>query len=319
MKLTTIIAESPYSPAAVAVYKSLGLVYHWFDLSEEDREKILPEADVLVVRLGLTVSRELIDRMPRLKIIATSTTGLNHIDVGYAEQKNITIISLRGHTEFLDKIPSTAEETIGLIFALLRNFLWAFDDVKSGRWLPNNWVGYQVFGKTLGILGFGRLGKMVARYVRGFGMKVIAHDPYVAPEVFKNSGVTLVDFNAVFREADVVSLHVLLESNTTELVKEEHLRLMKSSAYLINTARAELLEKGLLEKALRNKWIAGAALDVLWDEHSDGRHLKNNPLVEYAKKNQNLIIVPHIGGATFEAMAVTQDFIAELVKKYFKK
>ena len=91
---------------------------------------------------------------------------------------------------------------------------------------------------------------------------------------------------------------------------------MKPTAVFINTARGELIEKGVLEKALKNKWIAGAAIDVMWDERSDGSHLKNNSLLEYAKKNKNLIIVPHIGGATYEAMETTQDFIAELVKKY---
>lgn len=94
---------------------------------------------------------------------------------------------------------------------------------------------------------------------------------------------------------------------------------MKPTAYLVNTARGELIAKGALDKALKNKWIAGAAIDVMWDEFSDGRHLKNNPLVDYARKNKNLLIAPHIGGATFEAMAVTQDYVAALVKKFLRK
>mgnify|MGYP001591753892 FL=1 len=123
----------------------------------------------------------------------------------------------------------------------------------------------------------------------------------------------------MFKKSDIVSLHVLLTDKTQNLVKEKHLKSMKPSAYLINTARAELIEKGALERALKNKWIAGAGVDVMRDEKGDGSHLKNNPLLDYAKKNKNLIILPHIGGATFEAMEATQDYIAELVRNFVSK
>ncbi len=319
MKWTTLIAESNYSPVATAVYKKLGPVYQLFELNENKKKEIKKLAEILVVRLALTVDKELIDSMPRLKIIATSTTGLNHIDTEYAKQKNIKIISLRGETSFLEKIPSTAEETFGLLLALARNLSWAFEDVKLGNWNTNQWAGHQLADKTIGLLGFGRLGKIVANYARAFRMRVIACDPYVDKKIMQKMGAKKVSMDEVFKNADFVSLHVLLTDDTHNLVKEKHLKLMRPAAYLINTARGELIENGALEKALKNKWIAGAAIDVMWDERGDGGHLKNNALVEYAKKNQNLLIVPHIGGTTFEAMAVTQDFIAELVKKHLKK
>ncbi len=319
MRFITLIAEPNYSPKAIATYKELGEVYFWFDLSEAEKAAILPRADILAVRLALTVDRQLLDKMPALKVIATSTTGLNHIDTAYAENKGIEIISLRGRTEFLEKIPSTAEETMGLIIALLRNLPWAFEDVKNGHWNTNQWVGHQLSGKTLGIFGLGRLGKLVAGYALAFGMKVVAADPYVDEKDMAKLGVTKVAMEDLFKTADVVSLHVLLQDDTRELIKAKHLQSMKPSSYLINTARAELIERGLLEKALKEKWIAGAAADVLWDEKDDNSHLKNNPLIEYAQENQNLLIVPHIGGTTYEAKEITQDFIADLAKKHLHK
>lgn len=317
--MNIIIAEPNYSLGAVKKYQKLGNVSFWFELSEKERAAILPKAEILVVRLALNVTKKIIDQMPKLKIIATSTTGLNHIDAVYAGKRGIKIVSLRGHTDFLKKIPSTAEETIGLMLALARKLPWAFEDVRKGNWRTNNWAGCELFNKTIGLLGLGRLGKIVTRYARAFRMRVIACDPNVSKDIMKKMGVEKVSMEEVFKKSDFVSLHVLLTDDTHNLVKEKHLKMMRSGAYLINTARGELIEKGALEKALKNKWIAGAAIDVMWNERSDGSHLKNNALVKYAKQNQNLLIVPHIGGTTFEAMAVTQDFIAELVKKHFDK
>lgn len=317
MKLKILIAEENYSPKALAIYKKLGLVYFYSDLSV-NKENTLKTIDILVIRLGLNVNKKLIDQMPKLKIIATSTTGLNHVDVKYAASKNVKIISLRGETGFLKKIPSTAELTFGLIIALLRNIPWAFNDVKIGHWSSSFWSGRQLTGKTIGLLGFGRLGRIMARYAKAFGMHVIACDPNVSEKFIKSRGATKISMEKLFKESDIVSLHVLLTDETHNLIKEKHLKLMKPTAYLINTARAELIEKDALYEALKNKWIAGAAVDVLWDELSDGSHLKKDPLWHYAKTHQNFIIAPHIGGATFEAMQITQDFIAELVLRYFK-
>ena len=135
----------------------------------------------------------------------------------------------------------------------------------------------------------GRLGKIVAKYAKALGMKIIAADPNVDEKTMKRYGATKVSMEQLFKDSDILSLHVLLDENTQNLVKEEHLRMMKPSAYLINTARGEIIEKGALEKSLENKWIAGAAIDVMWDEAGDGSHLKNNSLLDYAKTHNNLL------------------------------
>lgn len=306
-----ITEPKDYSKKALTAYQSLGKVV--FD------SRPRKDAAILVIGLKHQIDKKWLNAMPNLKIIASPATGLNHLDMTEIKKRGVKLISLRGRTGFLKNIPSTAEETVGLLLALIRNIPWSFDDVKKGNWDRLAWRGRQLLNKTIGLLGFGRLGKIVARYARSFGMKVIACDPYVSAKAMSKRGVKKVDMNSVFKDSDFVSLHVLLADDTYNLVKAQHLRMMKPTAYLINTARGELITRGALEKALKKKWITGAAIDVMWDEAGNGAHLKNNQLVEYAQGNNNLIIVPHIGGATYEAMEVTQEFIADLVKKYFSK
>lgn len=318
-KISTLIAESKdHSERANALYRSLGHIFLWQGLDKKEKEHALKNANVLAIGLSLTIDKNFIDKMPNLKIIATQTTGLNHIDVAYAEQKGIKIISLRGYTDFLQTITSTAEHAMTLTLSLLRNIPWAFEHVKSGGWNRLLWRGHELKGKTLGIVGLGRLGKMLAKYGNAFGMKVLASDPYVSSAAMKQYGAKKSDLDNLIKISDIVTLHVLLTDGVYNLIKARHFRMMKPTAYLINTARAELVEKGALFKALKNKWIAGAAVDVLWDETPDGKHLKKDQLWKYAKTNKNLIISPHIGGAAYEAMYATQEFIAGLVVKHFK-
>jgi len=319
-KITILILESKiYSASAIDLYKSIGEVFLYENLKKQEKGKIKKKAEVLIVMLGHKLDKKLIDTMPNLKIIATQTTGLNHIDVNYLKYKRIKLISLRGQTSFMKNIPSTAEEAFGLMLALSRNLPWAFEDVKEGNWNRGKWFGYQMLGKTLGILGFGRLGTIMAKYGNAFGMKVIACDPNVPKKIMASKKVEKVTIGKLFERSDILSVHVLLTDKTHNLIKEENIKKMKKDAYIINTARAEIFEKGLLYKALKNQWIKGAAIDIMLDEKKDGSHLKTDPLWHYAKKNKNLIIVPHIGGATREAMSITQEFLASLVKKSFRK
>ncbi len=319
--MVILITESKdYSEKALATYRSLGEVIFFDALPSAKKSNALAKADVLVVRLNHKIAGDWMEKMPNLKAIATPTTGLNHIDLEEAKRRGVRVVSLRGRTGFLKYIPSTAEETLALMLSLVRNIPWAFEDVKKGNWNRDRWRGRQLVGKTLGILGCGRLGKIVAKYAKALGMEVVGSDPNVEAKVMKRYGIRKVSAEKLFKESDIVSLHVLLTDDTYNLIKEKHLRSMKPSSFLINTARAELIEKGALLKALKNKWLAGAAVDVMWDETGkSAKHLRDNPLLEYAKSNQNLLIVPHIGGATHEAMQVTENFIADLVKNYFKK
>lgn len=304
----TIILSEPkrYSSKAIATLEKIGKVYPW-------RKDKLGSADVLVVKLNRKISKKVLDDFPNLKIIATSTTGLNHIDCDEAKRRGIKIVSLRGEAKFLKTITPTAEETIGLMIALMRKIPWAFESVKRGEWQREKYYGNELYGRTLGIIGFGRLGRIVARYARCFGMRVIAADPFVSSLAMRQVGVKKVMIDNVFQKADVVSLHVLLTPKTENMVIARHFGLMKPHAYFINTARGELIDEDALLKALREKRIAGAALDVLRGENPSGDHVGRSGLARYAKGNDNLLIVPHLGGASFDAMARTEEFIAEKV------
>ena len=208
---------------------------------------------------------------------------------------------------------------MGLIFDLMRNLPWAFEDVKAGYWRRDLWKGHQLLGKTIGFFGCGRLAKIVARYAQAFGMRAIGYDPYVSKRDLARAGIEKVGLSYLLRHADIVSLHVLLTDKTHNLMQEKHFKMMKRAAYFVNTARAEIVAHDALVTALKRKWIAGAAIDVMWDERGDGSHLKHDPLWTYAKRHTNLIIVPHVGGATYEAMQVTEDFIADLCKRYIRR
>lgn len=320
MKYTTVIFESSdYSKKALADYASLGDVYLLSQLKGKRRDEALKKANIIVLRLAYKIDALWMDKMPNLKVIATPTTGLNHVDVVEAKKRGIKIICLKGRSGFLKYVPATAEETMGLIFASIRKLPWAFEHVKKGGWDRNLFRGNQLLGKTLGLLGFGRLGKLVAKYSKVFGMSVIAYDPHVSKNVFTRYGVQRVSMDTLFKTADILSVHAYLTDETGNMVQEKHLQMMKPTAHFINTARGEIVNEAALLKALQKKWIAGAALDVMCDEAGDGSHLKGHPLIAYANTHQNLIVVPHIGGAAYEAMHVTEEFIANLVVKELKK
>ncbi|MEK7555180.1 MAG: NAD(P)-dependent oxidoreductase [Patescibacteria group bacterium] len=313
---TLILEGKEYAPRAVKMYRTFGSVYFWDELKGAKKKAIEASTGIVVVGLKYHLDKKFLAQFPRLNIIATPTTGLNHIDDEAAKERNIKVISLRGHTSFLSKIPSTAEETFGLIFGVMRHFPWAFDDVKRGNWDRELWKGNQLIGKTIGIVGCGRLGKIVAKYAHAFDMEVIGYDPHVAEAELKKFGIRKVNLETLLKKSDIVSLHVLLTKETENMFTRKHFKMMKPSACFINTARAEIVERDALITALNKKWIRAAAVDVLRDERGDGSHLKKDPLWKYAKENTNLLIAPHIGGATYEAMEVTRDFIAEEVAKH---
>ena len=173
-------------------------------------------------------------------------------------------------------------------------------------------------GKTIGLIGFGRLGRMVADYSHAFGMKVLACDPYVNSAEMKKLGVKKVVLDSLLKNSDIVSAHCVYDDTTLGLLKEKHFKVMKKTAVFINTARGEITDEKALLKALKNKWVAGAAVDTLSGEAPDGSHLAKNPLVAYAIVNENLVIVPHLGGATKEATERTQVYISELVADEIK-
>lgn len=302
-----------YSPRAQAILEGLGEVQSG-PLTRADLLARIGGVDVLIVRLAHRIDAEVLARADRLRAIVSATTGLDHIDLRAAAARGIAVLSLRGETEFLRSIPATAEHTWALLLALTRNLPAAAASVRAGLWQRDRFRGHDLRGRTLGILGLGRIGEMVARYGLAFGMQVIAHDPYRRDwPAYVERVERLAD---LCRRSEVLSLHVPLDDSTRGLVGADELRLLPPGAVLINTARGGVLNEAALLAALESGRLAGAALDVLADEPAPD--LDSSPLLAYARTHENLIITPHIGGATVESMAATEVFMAEKLRRFLQ-
>ncbi|MCD6221666.1 hypothetical protein J7K25_05870 [bacterium] len=258
----------------------------------------IPPYHILIPSLKVDVDHLVLDRADSLKIIATPTTGTDHIDLRTAARKGIEIISLKGDYKFLKNVQATAELAWLLVMALLRNFPRALQSVKEGRWESSNFRGHELYGKILGIIGYGRLGKMMSRFAHAFRMKVIAYDPY---KKITDPRVKQVTKEELFATADIITIHVPLDEETRGSVGFRELYLMKKGSYLINTSRGDVIDEKALLDVLESGHLSGAALDVLSGERNS--NLSNHPLINYARTHSNLLITPHIGGVTFESQS----------------
>ncbi len=264
------------------------------------------------VRLGLSFGEEEFALCPDLVALVTPTTGLDHISLDAAESRGVAVLSLRGETELLEKISSTAEMTWALLLAVVRKLPFAFGSVLDGRWGRWDFEGEELIDKTLGIVGCGRLGRMVAKFGHAFGMTVLAHDSDPDAPKRAASFVEFVDLDALLERSDVVSLHLPLNAETQGYFGATCFAKMKAGSYFLNTARAELTDEDALLRALENR-LAGAAVDVLrgdsrWDDGVPDLH----PLVAYARSHDNLVISPHIGGCSKTATERTRDYVVGL-------
>lgn len=260
----------------------------------------------LLIRLDLRIDETVLDQARKLKFIGTPTTGEDHIDVDLAKMLGIRIISLKGERAFLNEIYATAEHTFGLLLAIMRKIPFAFNDVCCGKWRKEHFKGNELNGKTFGIIGFGRLGVIVARYASTFGMKVLACDIVQK----KISDVEMVSIEEICRRADIISIHVNYTKQNHKMINSKHFDLMKDEAIFINASRGQLVDEVALLDALRLKPGFRAALDVIDDENNND-HLKKCGLIEHMKNNSNLLITPHIGGYAEESIKKTRDFIAK--------
>lgn len=269
--------------------------------------------DILIVRLAHKIDREVIDAGSRLRIIVSATTGLDHIDLDYARSKGIAVLSLQGETEILETIHATAEHTWALLLALVRHLPQAFLSVRTGEWDRDRFRGNELRGKHLGVVGLGRLGRRVASYGNAFEMGVSAFDPYAKDWM---DGVTRVQYLPdLLKNSDVVTLHVPLNDETAGMIGARELALMHPRSVLVNTSRGGVVNEADLVQALKDQTLAGAALDVVSNE-LDQEKRRSNPLLSYASAHDNLLITPHIGGATYESMSETEMFMARKLARY---
>jgi len=300
LQMTILIAESAgFSPAALKRLRERAHVIEG-DLDRSGLLAAAPEADVLWVRLRNQIDAEVLSAAKRLRVIVTNTTGLNHVDVEEARRRGITVLSLRGETDFLRTVRATAELTLGLVIALVRRLPAAAAHVNAGGWNRYGFMGHDLYERTAGIVGLGRLGRVVATYFQALGMRVLAATPESEPA----AGVTIVSLDELLRKADLVSVHVDLNAGTRRLMGDREFASMKDGSWFVNTSRGEVVDERALLNALERGKLAGAALDVLSGEPPSS--LQSHPLVRYAAAHDNLILTPHIGGFTFESLARTE-------------
>lgn len=307
------LADLQHCPDALDVLRPIAEI----ETRQPTREALLAgieKADAYFASLHVRADAEVLERARRLRVIATSTTGLDHIDLDVAAQKGIQILSLKEETAFLDSVTATAEMTWALLLATIRRLPWAFDAAKRGEWARDRFRGQQIAGMTMGILGYGRLGRIVGEYAKAFRLRVLACD---VRAVDPAPGVELVDLPTLLRESDILSVHIHLTPENRGLLSRREFAAMKPGAILVNTSRGAILDQGAFLEALANGPLAGAGIDVIEGEWQDD--LAEHPLIRYANTHENLVISPHIGGVTHQSQRMTLEFTARKLAAFLQQ
>lgn len=259
------------------------------EITEDEVIREISDVDAVVSFPGVPLSRRVIEAAPKLKIIAQHSIGYDNVDIQAATEKKVLV------TIGLQEGPQVvAEHAIGFMIALSRKFNLATDSVKKGEWKPREMWGSELWGKTVGIIGLGRIGSSLAKIAQAFGMKIIAYDPYATRERARDVKAELVDLVTLLKQSDYITVHVPLTGETRKLISEKEFRLMKSGVFLINCARGAIVDEEALYTALVEGRIAGAALDVFSNEPPSSTH----PLF----KLSNVMFTPHTAGATGESL-----------------
>jgi D-3-phosphoglycerate dehydrogenase / 2-oxoglutarate reductase len=300
-----IVLAEKVSPATLAVFKQeLGWDIITHDQIKNGLAAELADAAGLVVRSAVQVDDALLESAPRLKVIGRAGVGVDNIDAEAATRRGIVVMNTPGANAI-----AVAELTVGLMLALGRQLPKANTGMHAGKWEKKALNGSELRGKTLGILGLGRVGLEVAKRARAFGMELIGHDPFVSASIAREAAIKLVTVEELFKESDYLTLHVGLTPQTAGIINEASIATMKKGAYIINCARGELIVDEALVAALESGKIGGAALDVFHQEPP-----KDSPYTAF----ENVILTPHIAGSTAEAQEAVGVQIAMQVREYLK-
>ena len=291
-----ILVRESIAPAGIELLRSR------FDVDEDGdaplRDRI-GEYDAIVIRSATRLDAELIGRAERLKVIGRAGVGVDNVDVDAATRRGIVVVNAPEST-----VVSAAEHTVGLLVALARNIPQAHAELKQGRWQRSRYAGTELAEKTLGLLGFGRIGQQVARRALGLGMRVVAYDPFVGPDRFRELGAERVEtVGEVYAAADFLTLHLPLTDETRGSLDADAFARMQPGVRIVNAARGELVDEAALADALRSGRVAGAALDVFSEEPYAG------PLLEL----DNVVVTPHLAASTAEAQDRAGVVVAEQV------
>lgn len=250
---------------------------------------------ILDASMKVRFDRELLDRAPALRVISTATTGADHIDAKALAERKIPLLTLQGEKELLWNLTPAAELSWTLLMACARRLRGAVQHVLAGNWVREDFPGIMLKGKTLGLIGCGRIGSWMARYARAFDMEVIGYDPFADPWPEQ---IRKADLPTLLGQADFISVHVILSDSTRGLIGAREFELVKPGVIFINTSRGDLTDEKALLQALLDGRVGAAGLDVLQGEPAT----KDHPLLQYAQTHDNLIITPHIGGFSPDAV-----------------
>ncbi len=301
-----VLVADPIAEEAIDFMRKNGLeVDVKTDISHEELLDIVRDYDALIVRSRTKVTRDVIERAEKLKIIGRAGVGVDNIDVSFATERGIVVVNAPGGNSV-----SAAEHTIGLIISLVRKIPQADRSVKEGKWERKKFVGIELRGKTLGIIGLGRIGYEVAKRMRCFEMNILAYDPYVSEERAKSVGAKLVDLEELLKNSDIITIHVPKTKETEKMISYREFEMMKDGVYIVNAARGGIVDERALYDAIVSSKVAGAALDVYEREPPD----KDNPLL----KLENVVTTPHIGASTREAQMIVGMTVAEDIVNFFK-
>ncbi len=300
-----VLISDALSPAAVAIFKDRGLEVEFQPNLGKDKDKLAETIngfDGLAIRSATKVTAKMLEKAKNLKVIGRAGIGVDNVDIPAATARGIIVMN----TPFGNSI-TTAEHAITLMLSLARQIPEADASTRAGKWEKNKFLGVEIFGKTLGIIGCGNVGSIVADRAIGLKMKVIAYDPYLSGERAMNLGVEKVELDELWRRADFITLHTPLTDKTRNIINAETLALTRKGLRLINCARGELVDENALCEALQSGHVAGAALDVFAVEPATQSCLFGLP---------NVVCTPHLGASTMEAQENVALQVAEQMSDY---
>jgi len=302
-----ILCITPITETMMKNLSSKGKVDYQPDLRKEQIRDLLISKTYDVIFTNPNKQNFMLDaellKDTGITTICTASTGLNHIDLEYCRKNKIKALSITKDYAILNRVTSTAEHSFGLMMALVRNIPKSFDSVKSGAWDWEKYIGRQIDHLTIGIVGLGRLGKMMAKYCHAFGAKVLVYDPYVTESGYEH----VASLGQLASSCDVISLHVHVTEETKHFINKSVLNKTNKSMYLINTSRGEVVNEADIITALEDGHLTGYATDVVEDEFGD---LGSSEIIKRCN-DLNIIVTPHIGGMCKEAREIAYNAVID--------
>ena len=302
-----ILIADPISETGVTVFQSHNGHFKLdarSKLSLEDLKLAVADVDAIIVRSETKITAEVLAAGKKVKIVGRAGVGVDNIDVNAASRQGVIVVNVPGGNTI-----SAAEHTVAMLLALSRNIPQANASLKAGEWKRAQFIGTELQGKVLGLVGLGRIGREVSKRLQSFGMPVMGYDPYASEEYAKNFNIKLSTLEEIYKEADYITVHVPMNDATRHMFNATTLAKLKAGVRLINCARGGIIDEAALAEAVKSGHVKGAAIDVFEEEPPK----KDNPLLGLA----NVIVTPHLGASTEEAQVKVAQELAETLRDYF--